>query len=1388
MELGRIVAVLLPGNSGHTGSTSEYTGNGSGYLLGPRLVLTARHVLDGRDSCEVQVPGGGTGPVRCAVVWRGGTIGGADVDAALLLAETDVREPVAPVRWGRLVTARHQPCDVAGYPEVGRRADGSLELQQPRATLAPGTGALSHRYTVELASSPPPDPGRRTPSPWSGQSGAALFCGAPAHGLPLLTGVVVTDVTGWGLPRWEAVPVYALLADPAFTDLVTRHTAAAPVWEPVDLQGLVTPATGWQVRSPATLLDQRAEVVRFHGREELLRELADEWCAAAEDGSHGDGDNDGGGVRLAVVTGPGGAGKSRLARELAARMRDRHGWVCGWLDDRGPDGDHGVLAEVDRPLILVADYAELRIPQLTALLTVLDRRPEGRPPVRLLLTARGLGDDTGGWWDQLRTRTRETRALTYDAVHRELPPLTELPDRAAHYRDALADLARRLPQALPRALRETTGDWSARVGLVAPRDVSAPGYGSALTLHMTALTDLLATHPATRPPDPDLRVEEQLLLHERAYWEDSAAGRPALTAAGPVALADAVGTAVLTAGAEPALARPLLRTSPGFRTADETVVGEGAGWLAEMYPAPAGSCWGALQPDRLGEYHVGERTRADPNLIASPLATLAADHAAPGPPAGPGASTAPGTSAGQATPAGQGASATPATLTAPATPTPPQTRTAPETPTPPGPPTGTDTLLAALVTVSRTGELPRHWEPVARALDIAVTRAPSLAARVMQAATLTDCPDPLVEALHRLTDAPSTDPGLLLELLDRLGAGRSRVLADWATRTAASAARALPPERRVGALVHEAVWRQTAGDHLAAARRCEEALRLLESGQAPATPAALVEVLTLKARSQRWTSDFDPALVTLRAAEDLVESLPSAPDRARASAELLGERARVHAGRGELDAARPLQERRVALLGSLAAATGDTALLERLADAEADLALTLNHLGRFREAADVLSETTAQSLHRLTEESPDAVDLDALGSLVGRANRLRAMDRMEDSLKVARAALTVADRPESLDTPVGAAGLAVVLNNLGATLLAMDRPQEALEPLSRGLAIRREQAADAGEPTEALWSSLLQYSGVLQELGRYDEALEVAEECLAVSTDLVRRKLVDRRLEARTQLVLAEMLYAPAAGGQMADHRENLRRALKLMSRALSYYRRPLKNLPGDHLTEYAAALMAAVNLHAMLGQDRTRRHLSRILLAARRILTRHDPEQHGDDLADALTDIARRDQQDGRTAHAERGYAEAVAVRRMLLSLRDGADDRLRLASALAGYGGLLSVDGRQREALPHLREALALTLEAEPDAEPGQYAFTLATCHYNLADTLPWTGAFDEALREVEASRTSLAPLAALEPELYARETADCDNLRAEIVKAARHGLPERPGRRRRRSGRRR
>ncbi|MEV4426305.1 tetratricopeptide repeat protein [Streptomyces sp. NPDC049602] len=1307
MELGRIAAILLPGTSG-------YRGNGSGYLLSGRLVLTARHVLEGHPSCVVQVPG--RAPVRCTTVWQGRSGDGVDVDAALLLAEEDVREQVAPVRWGRLVTARHQPCQVAGYPDAGRRPDGRLDLQQPRATLSPGTAALSHRYTVELASAPPRDGAGPAPSPWSGQSGAALFCGARGGTAALLTGVVVTDVTGWGLPRWEAVPVYALLADAEFTDLITRHTGAPPVGEPVDLQGLIAPATGWRVRSPATLLDQRAETVGFHGREELLRELTEDWCA-------------GDGIRLAVITGPGGVGKSRLARELSARLRDGPGWVCGWLDDRDPDSDLSVLAEVDRPLLLVSDYAELRIPQLVALLTLMDRRPPGRPPVRLLLTARGLGQNTGGWWDQLRTRTRETRALTYDTLHRELPPLNGSADRSIHFRNALANLAERLPQALPATLREATGDWMPRVRLVPERDVSGPRYGLPLTLHMTALTDLLATHPATRPHDPNLLVEEQLLLHERAYWEDSTAGRPELAATGTVALADAVGMAVITAGAGTALARPLFRSTPGFRGASAPVVEQGTSWLAEMYPAVGRTCWGALQPDLLGEHHVGERTRVSPDLATLPLVVLA-------------------------------------TLGA---------RRARE---------DTDTsgsLLAALVTLSRAASRPRHWEPCARALDRALALAPALAPHMARAATVTDNPEPLVEALDRLTEAPSTAPEFLLELLDGLGEGRSRVLSAWAARTAATAARALPSTRRAAALVHEAVWRQSAGDPAAAVRRCREALRLLEEADPAAVREDRIRALTVLARAHRWAASFDEAIAALDAADALIRELPPVTRSdagARTTAETLGERARVHALRDEHDAALPLQERRVSILSTLADA-GRPGALERLADAEAELALNHARRGRFSEAANTLTDTTGQELLRITGEHPDALDHDALGGLVGRANRLRAVGELEEAAVLLGEALQVVDRPESLSTALGARMLATVLNNLGAVLTGLGRPEEGADPIRRALDIRRRLAAQAGRPTEELVSSLRNQAHVLTWLEHFGPAREAAEECLAVCSELVRLGLAPPLLEARTSSSLA---LAIIATGKMtgAVPASELGRAEQLLGRAVSLYGRNLKALPGDHLRDYADALSSSVDVALLMGRPRVASAHRRQLLAVQRVLTRHDPELHVDELVATLDECATACEEAGRRSKALSLRAEAVGVRRHLVRISGRGADHLRLASALAAYCRALARDGRRHELLPHLREALAVATQAAPDADPAEFALVMARCHHNLADTLASSGAFDEALHEVEETQRCLTALAPLDPQLYEAEVRDCATLRKAIVEAAANGTPPRPRRR--------
>ena len=148
-----------------------------------------------------------------------------------------------------------------------------------------------------------------------------------------------------------------------------------------------------------------------------------------------------------------------------------------------------------------------------------------------------------------------------------------------------------------------------------------PGLASALTLHMTALADLLdtadlletvAAAPGRLRPAVGGPVEDRLLKHERRYWNAAAAARG-------LALSEATLTNALTAAfllgaddrdsAEALLARvPGLDDQPHDR---RTLVRR---WIADLYPPVDSRPWGSLQPDRLAEWFVGTRLAAEPDL------------------------------------------------------------------------------------------------------------------------------------------------------------------------------------------------------------------------------------------------------------------------------------------------------------------------------------------------------------------------------------------------------------------------------------------------------------------------------------------------------------------------------------------------------------------------------------------------------------------------------------------------------------------------------------------------------------------------------------------------------------------------------------------------------
>lgn len=119
-----------------------------------------------------------------------------------------------------------------------------------------------------------------------------------------------------------------------------------------------------------------------------------------------------------LLGGEGGAGKSRLALELALRCEDL-GWHAGFVDwDAAFDWDKW---EPDRPCLLVVDYAQKDAAKYgTWLRRLCDRRSGFAHPLRVLLLERDL---KGPWLDQLMGSGSDEARLE---AHRYLP-LQSLP-------------------------------------------------------------------------------------------------------------------------------------------------------------------------------------------------------------------------------------------------------------------------------------------------------------------------------------------------------------------------------------------------------------------------------------------------------------------------------------------------------------------------------------------------------------------------------------------------------------------------------------------------------------------------------------------------------------------------------------------------------------------------------------------------------------------------------------------------------------------------------------------------------------------------------------------------------------------------------------------------
>ena len=568
-------------------------GSGSGYRLGDRLVLTARHVI----APALAGPGGKlrvrpadvTGWLPARVEWED-----ADADAALIVAEEEGwRAPggESVLRWGKLAGSDPVQCAALGFPWASVRPDRMRDTAHVYGHLTPLGQLRQGRLDLDVTSASPS--AREGGSPWAGMSGAGVI--ADNH----LVGVITVDPARYQ-DRLVAVPVGRLLADPGFGALLADHGVPAEA---------ASVGAGWYLRLPGeqtvslaqayrpvsrrfrlalpTLLRPEHGLVPFLGRQVLLDRITG-WCQdPATDRP------------LLLVTGGGGSGKTRLGREACVRML-MVGWDTGLADDERRDGTP--TDRLQRPTLLVVDDADLHTGLIAALVGYL-RWDDSGPEVRLLLLARAAG----AWWDRLVRQQELADAYTVLDLDQYPVPLA---DRAEHFRSASTAFAA----------------YSSRGAQPADPPPSAglddPAYGEPLLIHIAALlrtAEASATLPLgpgqEHSPDRDLTAGQpgppvrQALLQtlcerERIRWYQLGEGSH-LSFNRDLPLVDQVVALVtLTAAADQPSATSLLAAVPN--QAEVSRVGTEAlvVWAHRLY---AGSgYWNPLRPDLLAEQHLAD--------------------------------------------------------------------------------------------------------------------------------------------------------------------------------------------------------------------------------------------------------------------------------------------------------------------------------------------------------------------------------------------------------------------------------------------------------------------------------------------------------------------------------------------------------------------------------------------------------------------------------------------------------------------------------------------------------------------------------------------------------------------------------------------------------------
>ncbi|MET8703324.1 hypothetical protein ABZW10_31355 [Kitasatospora sp. NPDC004723] len=1104
-----------------------------------------------------------------------------------------------------------------------------------------------------------------------------------------LTGIVAADRANSAHGRLNVVPSYVLHHDPAFRTALTEHSGSpAGGLEAVEFQDIADPTITAVRRAPVTpaaLLEAGRQIVPFHGREDLLAEL-EAWCRL-----------DGFGAWL--LHGPAGQGKTRLAHHLGRRLAGR-GWTVLWPRSGAGPEQLRELRRAAKPLLVVLDYAETRPEQLGAIVDAAAEHP-GTSPFKLLLLARTAGD----WWQQARQASRQAEDhLTTARTHH----LTALEDHPGRRVGLYLDAAHALAAVLPFVEGLAGHDWAQDATSLRPppRLGLDDAYGNALTLHMTALADLLdtaRTEPADRAGHADARdVEDRLLGHEARYWRDTATACGLTPGLSLDTLRTTLAAAHLTGATDRDHADQLWRRLPALADQSRDRRDRITAWLTALYPTTApGSPWGALQPDRLAERHIGRILDTDPAL---------ADRLLDG---------------------------------------------------------ADDAQAEQLLTVySRAAAHPVFQNRLdGRLTDLCLRHHEALAAHIITTATRTDHPTPLITALDTLTTDPDIPLDTLTELHDRLPHTSHR-LATTAARLAATIAWRYHPLAVADPDAHLPDFASALND---LSGRLGEVGRLAE-GLTAAEAAASIRRILAKANPDAHLPNLAVALLNLsvrlgtmgRSAEGLTaaeEALSILRPLAEADPDaylptLVGARLTLSAQLGEVGRnaeSLAAAEESVGHYRTLAEANPD-AHLPDLAMALYRLSGQLGEVGRSGEGLTAAEESVS-ILRTLAEANPDAhlpTLADALNNL---SNRLGAVRRLAEGLAAAEESAghyrTLAETNPDAHLPT----LAMALNNLSVRLGAVGRSAEGLTAAEESAGHYRTLAeANPNAHLPKLATVLNNLSSWLGEAGRSGEGLAAAEESVSIL-----RTLAETNPDAHLPTLAMALNNLSVRLGAVGRSTEGLTAA----EESAGHYRTLAEANPNAHLPKLATVLNNLSNWLGEAGRSGEGLAASEESVGYYRTLAEANPDAHLPKLADALANLSTRLGEVGRRAERLAASEESVGYYRTLAEANPDAY-LPNLAMALANLSSRQSELGRRAEGLAASEESVGYyrTLaEANPDA----YLPNLAMALFKVSIDLGGAGRRAEGLTTVKETVAILRPLAQASPDLFGEPLQQSMNLTA-------------------------